>query len=98
MKIASLADLYLAQLQDMYSCEKQLIKALPKLIKSLESPKLVDAVTHHLGETRTQLERVAEMIANLGKSAGRKVCQATTGLVAEATELAEAAVEPTVRD
>lgn len=98
MKIATLADLYLAQLQDMHSCERQLIKALPKLSKSLESEALVGAVANHLGETKEQLERLTQLIENLGKTPGRKVCQATVGLLEEATELAESAVEPAVRD
>jgi len=98
MKIATLADLYLDQLQDMHSCERQIIKALPKLSKSIESPKLLEAATHHLGETKEQLERLTQILDNLGKTPGRKVCEATVGLLAEATELAESAVEPAVRD
>jgi len=98
MKIATMNDLYLAQLQDMHSCERQLIKALPKLSKVLESKALGEAVAHHLGETKEQLERLTQIIDNLGKTPGRKVCEATLGLLKEATELAESTVEPAVRD
>lgn len=98
MKIATLADLYLDQLQDMHSCERQIIKALPKLSKLLDNQALVDAVTQHLGETKEQLERLTQIIGSLGKTPGRKVCEATAGLVEEAMGLAESAVEPAVRD
>jgi len=98
MKIMTLADLYLDQLQDMHSCERQLIKALPKMAKSAMHPELKAAFTSHLAETKVQLERLDRILADMEKTPGRKVCQATVGLVKEGAELIHADADDEVRD
>lgn len=98
MKFTTLADLYLDQLQDMHSCERQIIRALPKMAKAAELPELREAFTHHLAETRTQVERLDRILADLGKTAGRKVCKGTAGIVEEGAEVLEAEMEPGVRN
>lgn len=98
MKIMTLHELYLDQLQDMHSSERQIIKALPKMIKAANHPKLKAAFTKHLGETKEQLERLNHILSDLGKGAGRKVCAATVGLIEEGAELIEADADEEVRD
>lgn len=98
MKITTLADLYLDQLQDMHSCERQLIKALPKMAKAAAHPDLKAGFTKHLGETREQLERLNRILSDLGKGPGRKVCEATVGLVKEGAEIIKDVADEEVRD
>lgn len=98
MKILTFQDLYLDQLQDMHSCERQLIRALPKMAKAASHPELKAAFTNHLEETRKQLERLDGILENLGKTPGRKVCEATVGLVEEGTGMIEAEADEEVRD
>jgi ferritin-like metal-binding protein YciE len=98
MKITTLADLYLDQLQDSHSSERQLIKALPKMAKAAQHPELKAAFKNHLEETREQLERLNRILADLGKTPGRKVCEATAGLVKEGSELIEDAAGGDVCD
>lgn len=98
MKIMTLADLYLDQLQDMHSSERQIIKALPKMVKAANHKKLKASFTNHLEETKLQLERLDSILDDLGKSAGRKVCQATKGLVEEGAGMIEADADEEVRD
>ncbi len=98
MQMLTLADLYLEQLQDMHSCERQLIKALPRMVKAAHNPQLKAAFTSHLAETKTQLERVSRILEDLGKGPGRKVCKAAAGLIEESGEMIEQATEHDVRD
>ena len=57
MKIITLADLYLDQLQDTHSSERQIIRALPKMVKAAQHAELKEAFKTHLEETKEQLER-----------------------------------------
>lgn len=98
MKIKTLADFYLDQLQDMHSCERQIIKALPKMVKAANHPDLKAAFTHHLAETQEQLERLNHILSELGKGQGRKICAAAAGLVEEGSQLIEADADEEVRD
>jgi ferritin-like metal-binding protein YciE len=98
MKLMSLADVYLDQLQDMHSCERQLIRAIPKMMKAASNPDLKSAFADHLVLTREHLSRLDRILTDLGKAAGRKVCKATVGLVEEGVEVIEADAEETARD
>jgi ferritin-like metal-binding protein YciE len=44
-------DLLIDELKDLYSAEKQIVRALPKLAKAATSPDLKQALTNHLKET-----------------------------------------------
>jgi len=50
-KIGTLEDLYMDMLRDLYSAEKQLVKALPKMAKAAHSSDLQQAFREHLGQT-----------------------------------------------
>ena len=76
-------DLYLDQLQDMHSCEQQLVEALPKMADAASHPALRTGFTKQLEETKEQLERLNRILTDLGKTPGRKVCEATLGLITE---------------
>lgn len=98
MKMMTLDDLYLDQLQDMHSCERQLVKALPKMAKAADHAALKQAFIEHLEVTKGQLDRLDTILEGLGKTAGRKICEATVGLVKEGAELIDADADPQVRD
>ena len=87
MNINTLADLYLEQLRDMHSCERQIIKALPKMAKAASHPKLRKAFEGHLDQTKVHLERLERILGDLGKTSGRQVCAAAAGLIEEADEV-----------
>lgn len=98
MNINTLADLYLEQIRDMHSCERQIIKALPKMVKASNHPKLKKAFEDHLGESKEQLERLDKILSDLDKTAGRKVCAAAKGLIEEANEVMKNDGEEKARD
>lgn len=97
MKMASLNDLLLAELKDLYSAETQLTKALPKMAKEAQSDELREAIEQHLTETETQIERLDQIFEMLEEKPGRKKCKAMEGLIEEAEEHAKEA-EDAVKD
>ncbi len=90
--------LYLAQIRDMHSAEKQLIAALPKMAKAATAPVLRDAFTDHLEETRNHLERINAVLEALGEKPGAEKCEAMAGLIEEGKEVIDADAEDHVRD
>ena len=98
MSMKTLADAFYDELRDVLSAEKQLLKALPKMVKHASSEKLATALQDHLGETEKQVERVEQAFEDTGKSARAKTCEAMKGLVTEAEEMLKEEAEPAVKD
>jgi ferritin-like metal-binding protein YciE len=97
-KMATLEDLYTDLLKDLYSAEKQLVKALPKMAKNAQSPDLQKAFQEHLRQTERHVERIERIFTNLGGSPRGKKCVGMEGLVEEGNELLQEDVEPDVLD
>ena len=57
----SLRGLYVDELRDLYSAEKQLTKALPKMAKAATSDELRNGFTEHLEQTRGHVERLEQI-------------------------------------
>ncbi len=88
MSIGSLQDLLMDELKDLYSAEKQITKALPKLVKAASSPDLRDAFQTHLEETNGHVERLEKVFEILGKKGTGKTCEGMKGVLAEGSEVA----------
>ena len=93
MNISSLKALFVDELKDVYSSEKQITKALPKLIKASKHPELKAAFQSHLKETEGHVQRVEQIFQLLGEKVKSKTCEATKGLVEEGKEAIEADIE-----
>src|SRR4029079_3807597 len=89
MEMESLKELYVEELKDLYSAEKQLVKALPKMAKNATNAELQQAFTKHLEETQGHVERLEQIFEMLGERAGGKKCKGMEGLIEEAKELLE---------
>ena len=99
MKVKTLLDLFIHDLSDVYSAEKQITRALPKMIRAASEPKLKEAFQHHLEETQGQIERLDQLVeAHEEVRIVRMKCHALEGLVEEAQELIEATEAGPVRD
>jgi len=93
-----LRDLFEDELKDIYWAEKELTKAIPKMIKNATSDELVEVLTAHLEETKKQVTRLEEVFSSIGKKAEAKKCEAMAGLTKEAEEIMEATEKGVVRD
>ncbi len=98
MKLENLQDLYVEQLKDLYSAEKQLIQALPKMAKAATSPELQKSFTMHLEQTKGHVDRLEQIFKALDKTPGGKKCKAMEGLVEEGQEMMQEDAEPEVMD
>lgn len=89
MKLTSLNNLLIHELRDLYSAERQLTKALPKLAKAVSSTSLRRALEEHLSVTETQIERLEEIFQQLEASSRGPKCEAMEGLIKEGESLLE---------
>jgi len=99
MKLESLRELFHEELQDLYSAEKMLVKALPKMAEKASSPELKNAFNHHLEQTRTQVARLDQIFDQIPKiDREDKKCKGMEGIIKENEELLKEDAEPEVRD
>jgi ferritin-like metal-binding protein YciE len=96
--LASVDDLFLDFLKDIYFAEKKILKSIPKLVKGAQNAELKAALTEHRAETEGQIERLQQVFEILGKPARAKTCEAINGLFEEADELFEDTEAGAVRD
>ena len=86
MAVDTVEKLLVEELKDLYSAEKQITKALPKMAKNATNDQLRQAFETHLQETRGQIERLDRVFEILGKPASGKTCKAMQGLIEEGSE------------
>jgi ferritin-like metal-binding protein YciE len=98
MPAENLEELLVDELKDIYSAEKQITKALPKMAKAAKSLELRQAFETHLEETKGQIERLDKIFDTLGKKATGKTCHGMQGLVEEGSEMIQDLDKGDVRD
>lgn len=98
MPAKTMQDLFIHALSDVYSAEKQLTKALPKLARASTNPELAAAFETHLEETQGQIERIDQIVEVAGIKLKRVKCVAMEGLVEEGQEQIEEIEAGPVRD
>jgi ferritin-like metal-binding protein YciE len=83
----TLRDLFEDELRDVYDAEKQIVKALPKVIKATSDEVLREALSSHLEETRGHIERLEEAFASLELKPKGKHCAGMAGVLEESSDL-----------
>jgi ferritin-like metal-binding protein YciE len=95
--MATLKDLFLDELADMFDAENRISKALPKLAKAATDTDLKEGLRKHHQETLGHIEKLTRVFAAFGKKAKGKECKATVGLLKEGDEIvADNKGEPTL--
>jgi len=87
MSISNLEDVFQHELRDVLDAERQILKALPKMIKAAESEELQAALEEHAGVTEEHVDRLQTIFKSLGKAARGKHCKGMEGLLSEGEEL-----------
>jgi ferritin-like metal-binding protein YciE len=89
MVTKTVSDLFIHELSDTYSAEKQMTKSLPKMARAASDAQLVQAFQTHLEETRGQIERIDQIVELTGLKLKRMKCAAMEGLVEEGNDIIE---------
>ncbi|HWL16576.1 MAG TPA: ferritin-like domain-containing protein [Opitutus sp.] len=97
-KSTTLQELLIEELQDLYSAETQLTKALPKMAKAASDEKLRTGFEEHLDQTHEHIARLDRAMEILEASPKGKTCKAMKGLIAESEEKIKEDASDAVRD
>jgi ferritin-like metal-binding protein YciE len=98
MKVENLNDLFVHTLKDIYFAERQIVKALPKMVNAAQSKELAKALQSHLQETKEQVTRLEDVFKALGEKVEGEKCPAIEGILEEAEELIGSIKDPDTRD
>jgi len=98
MQLNSLKDVFEEQIGDLYDAEKQLVTALPKVASAAHSDELRKALQTHLEETRRHVERLEQIVGDIGMPMPTERCKAMAGLLAEGEEIVQATGDPVAKD
>jgi ferritin-like metal-binding protein YciE len=98
MSVETMQELLIDELKDLYSAEKQIVRALPKIAKAASSPELQGALLGHLEETKGQVVRLEKIGEIVGKKLTGKSCAGMKGVLEEGSEVLEDTDKGVVRD
>jgi ferritin-like metal-binding protein YciE len=85
-------------LKDLYSAERQLVQALPRMSKNANSDELRKALDNHLSETEEQVSRLEQILESFGESPRGQKCEGMEGLIEEGRSLLKEEADPDVLD
>jgi ferritin-like metal-binding protein YciE len=86
MPAEPLQELLIQGLRDLYDAEKQIAKALPKIIKTAGSVQVRGAFEEHLEVTKRQTGRLEEAFAALEERPRSRPCKGMKGILEEGQE------------
>jgi ferritin-like metal-binding protein YciE len=98
MKVENLKELYVHQLKDLYSAEKQIVEALPKMAKAASAKALQDAFRNHLAQSEQHLSKVQSLLDEMDSSPTSTKCKGMEGLIEEGEEAIKMEGSRTTRD
>src|SRR2546423_11410124 len=98
MDLETLRDLYVHELKDLYSAERQIIKALPKMKKATSNRRLATAFSQHLEQTKRQAKRLEQILKKNKESTSGPKSEGMEGLLKEGDEVISNAKQDDVRD
>lgn len=83
MQLDNLKQLYVHELQDLYSAENQIVNALPKMAEVTSDQRLKNAFLHHLEVTQNQKKRLEQIFNDLKESPTDSTCEGMKGIIKE---------------
>ena len=89
MNHEQLKEILVEQLKDIYSAEKQLTKALPKMAQAATTEELSGGFEAHLKQTKGHVERLETILEELGENTKGPACKGMEGLIEEGSEVIE---------
>ena len=98
MKLETLKDLYIQELKDLYSAEKQIIKALPKMVKAATNKQLATEFKEHFEQTKEHVARLEKILTSHDESTRGPKCEGMEGVLREGEEMIKEDADEEVRD
>jgi ferritin-like metal-binding protein YciE len=98
MKLNNLQDLFVHELRDLYSAERLIEEALPRMAEAASHPELKNAFNDHLETTHEQVRRLEQIFDSLGESPKGHKCKGMEGILNEGKDLMKQEAEPDVLD
>jgi ferritin-like metal-binding protein YciE len=98
MELETLKDLYIHELKDLYSAEKQIVKALPKMAKAATNKELAEGFEEHLRQTKEHVARLEKILTSHDQSTRGPKCEGMEGLLKEGDKMIKEDAEDEVRD
>ena len=98
MSLETLQDLLVHELKDLYSAERQLVQALPKMAKAASSDELRTAFEDHLAQTQEQVVRIETIMESFGESPKGQKCAGMEGLLEEGKNFLKEEADEDVMD
>ncbi len=83
MQLNNLKQLYVHELQDLYSAESQIVEALPKMAEVTSDQRLKKAFLHHLEVTHNQKKRLDRIFNELNEEPSSSTCEGMKGIIKE---------------
>jgi ferritin-like metal-binding protein YciE len=96
--LKTLHGLYIAQLKKTLDMEREITKALPKMVEKSTTPELANAFRTHLKETEGHVTRIEQILQRHTGSAKPETCKVISALVTEAEDGIKDAKDPMVLD
>lgn len=87
MSMENLYDLYVEELKDLWSAEKMILQALPKMTRAAGHKELKAAFRQHEKQSREHVRRLERICKDLGESPRGKKCEGMEGLLKEGSGL-----------
>jgi ferritin-like metal-binding protein YciE len=87
LSLASLDDLLVHELQNIYHAEGQILEVLPRMVKAATHPDLTQVLEAHRQQTESQVRRLERAFMLLGVPARRRTCDGMAGLLEEARQV-----------
>jgi ferritin-like metal-binding protein YciE len=97
-QLSTVKDLLEDEIKDLYSAEKQLTKAIPKMAKGSNNSELAKAFEAHLKETEGQITRLEKVAKLLDTTPSGKKCAGMEGVIKEGGEALEEEGDESVLD
>jgi ferritin-like metal-binding protein YciE len=86
------------EIRDIYNAEKQIVKALPRMVKGASSDELREALESHFEETENQVTRLERVFELLDEKPRGKHCAGMAGILEEGSETLQEDAEGALMD
>lgn len=98
MKLNNLADLFHHELADLYSAEKQMLKALPRMTRAASHAELKAAFRAHERQTEMHALRLHKIASKMDMALGHHRCKGMESLLEETADLMTEEADENVLD